>query len=84
MIQAITDDHLFEGLQEIISAGAPLAHVVSTLREYRDQGASRREVYTALEALREKARVDETEDRILEVMDIVSGFCSPHLTVWSD
>jgi hypothetical protein len=80
----MTDDPLLEGLQEIISAGVPLAQVVSTLREYRDQGASRREVYLALEALREKARDDETEDRILEVMDIVSGFCSPHLSVWSD
>ncbi len=80
----MTSDHLLEGLQGVISARIPLAEIVSTLREYRHQGVTRREVQSALEALRERAQDESTEDRILEFMDIVSGFCLRESTVWDD
>lgn len=80
----MTTDAVFEGLQEAISSGMPFAQIVATLREYRDRGVKRDEVYTALESLRAKAPDEPTEDRILEVMDIVSGWCPTESTVWAD
>jgi hypothetical protein len=78
----MTSEHLLEELEGMISAGIPLREIVSTLREYRRSCVTRREVQSALEALRGQARDEATEDRILEVMDIVSGFCPRESTVW--
>ena len=68
----------------MISAGLTLGQVVSTLREYRRQGITRHEVQHALETLRDQTPDGAVEDRILEVMDIVGGFCSRENTVWED
>jgi hypothetical protein len=84
MDQAMAGRHLLVALQGAIRARIPLAQIAVTLREYRQQGVTRQQVQSALEALRNSAPDEETEDRILEVMDIVSGFCSPQLTVWPD
>jgi hypothetical protein len=67
-----------------ITAGLPLQQIVSTLREYRRQGMTRDEAQLALEALRDQARDEAVEDRILEVMDVVSGFCSRVNLVWEE
>jgi hypothetical protein len=80
----MTSEHLLEELGGVISAQVPLRQIVSTLREYRHQGVTRQEVRSALESLRDRARDEATEDRILEVMDIVSGFCPRENTVWED
>jgi hypothetical protein len=80
----MTGEHLLEGLRGVISARVPLSEIVPTLREYRHQGVSRHQIQSALNTLRERASDEETEDRILEIMDIVNGFCSPHLIVWEE
>jgi anthranilate phosphoribosyltransferase len=80
----MTGDHRLDALQGAISARVPLSQIVSTLREYRYQGVTREEVQSVLEGLRERAQDEATEDRILEVMDIVSGFCPRETTVWDD
>jgi hypothetical protein len=81
---AMTSEHLLEELEGVISAQVPLRQIVSTLREYRDQGVTRHEAQSALESLRARARDETTEDRILEIMDIVSGFCPREATVWDE
>ncbi len=80
----MTGEKLLAGLQGVISAPVSLSQIVSTLREYQHQGVARHEVQSALEGLRERAHDEATEDRILEVMDIVSGFCPREMTVWDD
>ena len=80
----MTSEHLSQELEAAISAGLPLPQIVSTLREYRRSGVTRHEVQLALESLRARARDEATEDRILEVLDIVTGFCPPEKTVWDD
>jgi hypothetical protein len=69
-------------LEEAISADKPLPAIVERLREYRGLGVSREEVQSALESLRAEARDEAVEDRILEVMDFVAGFCRPEDVVW--
>lgn len=48
---------------------------------YKRLGLGQREAYEALEALRE-GLPEPVEDLLLEVMDVVSGFCSPHNRIW--
>jgi hypothetical protein len=75
---------LSDELEAEILAGRPLNQIVETLRGFRDVGVSRDEVSQALESLRARTTDETTEDRILEVMDLVSGFCRADPTVWDD
>lgn len=52
--------------------------------ELRDRHADRDVVLAELEALRGQLRSegrDDLEDVVLEVMDFVAGWCSPHVRV---
>ena len=82
--QAMTSEHLLEELEAAISSGVPLRQIIATLRDYHRSGVTRHEVQVVLEELRNQARDEATEDRILEVLDIVSGFCSRENSVWED
>jgi hypothetical protein len=80
----MTGDQLLQKLQRLIVSPVSLPQIAFTLREYRHQGVARQEVQSALEGLRQSAPDEATEDRILEVMDLVSGFCPREMTVWDD
>ncbi len=80
----MTDQQIVEQLDTVIASNAPLGQIVNVLRKYREAGVAREEAMGALETLRSQAHDEIREDRILEVMDIVSGFCSVENTVWSD
>lgn len=71
-------------LDEALASDLPLPRIVAMLRDYRDQGFSRTDVQNVLEAMRAAATEEATEDRILEVMDFVSGFCSANEIIWDD
>ena len=71
-------------LESAILSGAPLEDIVSLLRGYRSHGVSQGEVYSFLEALRDRGSDRAAEDRILEVADFVAGFCSPHMRIWDE
>ncbi len=51
------------------------------LLDFKLEGGTQKEAYNALEQIRANLDLDK-EDLILEIMDIVSGFCSTHLKVW--
>jgi hypothetical protein len=80
----MTKESLSEELEKMISAGLSLRQIVSNLRGYRRAGITRDEVRLSLESLRNRVPDEATEDRILEVMDIVTGFCPQETTVWDD
>jgi hypothetical protein len=73
---------LAQNLRCLVRSEAPLRQIVDDLRKYRSRGTSRDEVQHALESLRAEAQSESEEDRILEILDIVSGFCPPENTVW--
>ena len=62
----------------------PLQSLVMELRELRDAGISAQRVATMLNKLRSAYRDSPTEDRILEVLDYVTGFCSVEQTIWPE
>ncbi len=60
----------------------PLQDLVAEMRDLRDAGISSQEVLSLLEDLRSRCPVSHGEDRILELMDYVTGFCSADQIIW--
>ncbi len=73
----------FQTLTDFILTGATLTECRSFLLDYKQSGGDKKTLYQYLEQLRKTVN-SETEDRILEIMDIVSGFCSKNLRVWDE
>lgn len=71
-----------EAILRALSQRVPFEQIVAVLQEHRDEGLTQQSAYEALEAMR-TGLDDDTEDRVLEIMDIVSGFCAPHHRVWT-
>ena len=69
-------------LESALSNDVGLIVIRNILEKYKNTGIQAGEVNLLLEELRRNAGDEATEDRIAEVMDIVSGFCSPHMRVW--
>ena len=69
-------------LADAIRSDMPLEKIVALLRQYKNQGITQGEVYSFLEALRQTALDEATDDRILEVADFAAGFCAPHMKIW--
>lgn len=68
-------------LRDALEASADFGVQRDILVKYREKGFSSESVYELLESMRDGATSD-IEERILELMDIVSGFCSPNMRVW--
>ena len=61
---------------------------LQTLREivcrYKHSGGTQQEAYITLEKIRCEQIEESSEDRILELMDFVSGFCSKEQRIWDE
>ena len=75
------DDRLDNELFFALNNGCDVASMRKILVKYQENGFSAASLHEFLSSMRFGAD-DELEDRILELMDIVSGFCSPFLKVW--
>lgn len=71
-----------------IESGADLLSIRAILFDYANRGVESEEIGGLLSEflrdVRENDLPDELEDKILEVLDIVTGFCPPFLKVWND
>lgn len=65
-----------------ILAGGAWPDLVAAMRDRRDAGVSRHEVLEVLESLRADSPDDQTEDTILDLMDIAAGFCPIEKSLW--
>lgn len=55
---------------------------LSLLREFKEAGGTRDEAFHILEELRAHAVDEQQEDLILELMDVVCGWCHKDLRIW--
>jgi hypothetical protein len=70
-------------IREALTREASLDELHQIVRRCRDEGLTQQAALDVLSGVR--ADVPEPiEDRILEVMDRVSGFCAPGLRLWSE
>lgn len=65
-----------------LRAGADFAALYPLLRRYWDLGIDADAVLEHLRTLRGAMDDQAREDRVLELMDIACGFCSPALRLW--
>lgn len=69
---------LNERLKTIAFSDSSLRTVSEQLKELVKEGVDKRAIETGLNELRESAS-ESDEDRILEILDLVTGFCGPDL-----
>lgn len=72
---------LDQELRDAVDKSAKLDVLRTILVKYRDKGFSQNSVNELLAKMRNRV-AEDVEDRILEIMDIVSGFCAPNMRVW--
>ncbi|MBH9665167.1 MULTISPECIES: hypothetical protein [Burkholderia] len=72
---------LDQELRDALDKSAKLDVLRTILVKYRDKGFSQNSVNELLAKMRNRV-AEDVEDRILEIMDIVSGFCAPNMRVW--
>ena len=68
-------------LRDALEASADFDVLRDILVKYREKGFSSKSVCELLESMRDGVN-SNIEERILELMDIVSGLCSPNMQVW--
>lgn len=71
-------------LGELLAERATLERLRAALLAFAASGGTREDAMAALERLRAEAPDENYEDRVLETMDIVAGFISPHMWVWPE
>ncbi len=69
-------------LQQKLSEPFSLQEISDLLREIKGRGIGRDEIRDYLYQLRKISTSDKNEDDILEVLDIVEGFCNEKYRVW--
>jgi hypothetical protein len=73
---------LKQELEAAIQSDVSLHDIVALLRRHKERGASQAEVYAFLESLHRAEPDEATDDRILEIADLVAGHCSSHMRIW--
>jgi hypothetical protein len=64
-------------------AGSPsLQDLRGTLVAFKNTGGTQADAQAVLEALRDAATDERQEDRILELLDFVTGFAPAEMRVW--
>ena len=70
-------------LSEIIkNQEKSLLEIKEHLINLQNKNVSQDELYSFLEELRSDAKTESEEDRILEIMDLVCGWCSLDLQIY--
>jgi len=70
------------GLSEVIDNKLSLYDVSEFLLKLKNKGVSQYEVSNWLQQKRHEVLSEDTEDWILEILDIVFGYCQNQYRVW--
>ncbi len=58
--------------------------LLNILKEYKDAGGKQNDAYAVLESLRGDIKDDSCKDIILELLDVITGFCSLYIRIWDN
>jgi hypothetical protein len=70
-----------EAVEGALARGASLEELVEIVRTFKLHGLTQESAYETLAAVRRRVS-EEREDCLLELMDLVSGWCSPQQRLW--
>jgi len=82
MAQTISAD-IDTDLRAALDARAGLLTLHAILLRYKASGVTAEQVESLLQELRGATQDEALEDAILDALDMVTGWCAPHLRVWS-
>jgi hypothetical protein len=77
----ILDRELDTALINAILSLGDILDARTLLVQYRDKGFSQKSVESLLKQMKHESP-EAIQDRIDELLDLVVGFCSPHLKIW--
>jgi hypothetical protein len=72
---------LRQRLKAIVFSDTPLSSVSTQLRQIHGEGIDREDIEASLSELRKETVDEAEEDRVLEALDLITGFCSPELRI---
>ena len=75
--------NLKQELQLALMQSLPLHEIVTKLQDFKAEGGAQAEALQLLEEIRKTALKDGQEDKLLEAMDYVVGFCSSDKAIWN-
>gem|GEM_PF-1079247 len=67
---------------ELKALDQPLNRLHATLVEMKNSGINKDQAYDLLASLRTDCSTEDQEDNILDLMDIVVGYCQPKNRIW--
>jgi hypothetical protein len=67
----------------LLDASPKVNEVIAVIETYKASGGLQSVAIEVLDALRAKAPDETKEDLILDLMDIVSGFCRKEVKIWN-
>ncbi len=79
----VAAQQISDALEPLLRKGARLDALVHQVRALKDQGCTQQQTYDALVRLR-PTLPPEREDLVLELMDVVVGWCSKADYIWPE
>lgn len=80
----MTTSEMLAELQNQIVSGKPLSDLWEQLRRLRDANTSASQVVKFLQDILSQNDDSAIEDRVMEVLDYVTGFCNVKYQIWND
>ena len=63
---------------------APLPMLREIVHRYKQRGGTQKNAYSALEKIRQEYSEDPGEELLIDLMDLVAGFCSTDQRIWDE
>ena len=76
--------HLEGEIKEALQKQASLQMLREIVCRYKQHGGTQHAAYVTLEKIRGEQMDEPDEDRILELMDFVAGFCAQDQRIWDE
>ena len=76
--------HLEGEIKGALQKQASLQMFREIVCQYKKNGGTQRAAYVTLEKIRGEQITEPDEDRILELMDFVAGFCAQDQRIWDE
>ena len=76
--------NLEDEIKEALKKQASLQMLREIVCQYKQYGGTQQAAYMTLEKIRDEQMEEPDEDRILELMDFVAGFCVQEQRIWDE
>lgn len=76
--------NLGDAIKEALEKKASLQMLREIVWQYKQHGGTQQVAYVTLEKIRQEQTEEPDEDRILELMDFVAGFCTQEQRIWDE